>query len=139
MKVILQDQNQFILRFDKGEEVIAGLSEFMKNQKVGACVFSGLGSCGEVDLGFYNGHVKDFRKKPYFEEMEILTFQGNGGLQAGQPVVHAHGIFGRNDFTTLGAHVFKMTISATCEIALTKLEGSTERKLNADLNLNTLV
>lgn len=139
MKVILQDNNQYILRFDKGEEVLASLMEFMKSQNISACIFSGIGTAGEVEFGFYNGHVKDFRKKPYVEEMEVLSFQGSGSLINGQPSIHAHGVFGRNDFTTLGSHVFKMVISATFEMSLTKLSGEMKRELNKDLNLNTLV
>ena len=71
-------------------------------------------------------------------EMEIVSLSGNGGLKGGQPIIHAHGIFGRNDFTLIGAHVFNIVVSATCEISLTKLEGALGRQLNADFNLNLL-
>jgi predicted DNA-binding protein with PD1-like motif len=34
MKIVLKQNNQYILRFDLREEVIAGLKDFAKRQKV---------------------------------------------------------------------------------------------------------
>ncbi len=139
MKIILQDNNNFVLRFDKGDEVITGLAEFMKSQKVGACSFSGIGAASEVAIGFYNPFLKNFRQKPYAEELEIISLNGTGALKAGQPAIHAHGMFGRNDFSTLGGHVFKLVVSATCEISLKQLNGEMKREPNTEVNLDTLV
>ena len=139
MKIILQQQNQLILRLDKGEEVLASLAQVMAEQNIKACAFFGLGASDSVELAFYNTHLKDYRKKPFLEEMEILSLSGNGSIKDGQPAIHAHGIFGRNDFSLIGGHVIKLVVSVTLEIYLTKLEGEMKRELNADFNLNTLV
>lgn len=138
MKIILQNDNNYILRFDKGEEAIAGLMKFMKDNSIAACSFTGLGAAAEIELGFFNAHIKEYRKKPFFEELEIISLVGNGGLKDNEPVVHAHGIFGRTDFTVVGGHVFKLTVSITAEIHLTKLDGALERVINTDYNLNLL-
>ncbi len=139
MKVILQDQPRYILRFDKGEDVIVGIAQFLKNQKIGACSISGIGSCSSIELGYYNSHLKEYRKKPFFEELEILSFLGNGSIKDGEPLVHAHGVFSQTDFTVMGGHVFKAVVSATAEIFIIKLEGEMKRELNAEFNLNLLV
>ena len=138
MKTILQDNNNYVLRFDKGEDVIAGLRQFMKDQALQACSFSGLGACSLVELGFYNEHLKDYRMKPFLEELEIVSLNGNGSMAAGEPAIHAHGMFSRTDFTTAGGHVSKLVVSVTCEISLTKLEGGMQRKKNDEFNLNLL-
>jgi len=101
--------------------------------------FFGIGACSSIDLAFYNPHIKDYRKKPFAEDFEIINLTGNGGLMDGAPVLHAHGSFGRNDFSIIGGHVTKIVVSVTCEIFLTKLEGTIERKQDADLHLNMLV
>jgi len=139
MKIILQDNRRYILRFDKDEEVVADLQKFLGEQAVGPCAFFGVGACAEAELGYFNRHLKDYRKKLFVEDMEIISFMGNGSLAEGKPVIHAHGSFGRNDFSIIGGHIFKLTVSVTCEIFLIKLEGSMERKLNSDFNLNLLV
>ena len=127
-----------MLRFDKDEDVISGIQDFMKAQNIYACAFFGIGAAASVELGYYNTFLKDYRKKPYVDEMEIASFSGNGGITDGQTAIHAHGVFGKNDFTVLGGHVFKLVVSVTCEIFLIKLEGALERKLDSDFNLNLL-
>lgn len=141
MKLILQDGRRYILRFDKGEEVLAGLSHFMGEQNIKACSFSGIGSSSYVELGFFNAYLKNYRQKPFQENFEIISFSGTGGKlsQDGTTTIHSHGSFARNDFSTLSGHVFNMTVSATCEIFLIKLEGDLLREYNSDFNLNLLV
>lgn len=139
MKTILQDSRRYMLRFDKDEEVLEGLQKFMTEQAISACVFFGIGACSSVELGYFNEHLKDYRKKPFAQNLEIVSFSGNGGLLDGSTVLHAHGSFGGTDFSIIGGHVFKLVVSVTCEIFLIKLDGALERKLNPDFNLNLLV
>ena len=139
MKIILQDNNNFILRFDKDEEVIAGLSAFMETQGIKACTFFAIGAVSEVSLGYFNTHLKTYRQKPYVDDLEIISLTGNGAIKEGKPIIHAHGLFGHNDFTSLGGHVFSCKVSITCEVSLIKLEGGIKRENNAEFNLSLLV
>jgi predicted DNA-binding protein with PD1-like motif len=138
MKIILQDNNHFVLRFDKGEEIFAGLSDFALKNNVSAATFTGLGTCSMVEIGYFNPFLKEYRKKPYRENYEIVSLTGNLALLEGKPAIHAHGSFSATDFTMLGGHVFKIETLATCEIHLIKLDGKMERKNNPDYNLNLL-
>jgi predicted DNA-binding protein with PD1-like motif len=139
MKLILQDQRRYIIRFDKGEEVLDGIGKFIKEQAITACVFQAIGACENPELGFYNPHIKDYRKKPFLDELEILSLNGNGAIINGEPILHAHGIFGKNDFTTIGGHVFKVPVSVTCEVFLIKLDGEIKREQNTEFNLSLLI
>ncbi len=127
-----------MLRFDKGEEVIAGLQDYLAKSNIKAAQFWGIGSTNSFELGYFNGTLKDYRKKPFFDEREILTFTGNGAMLDGKPVVHAHGSFSDFDFQLVGGHVFSLKVSATCEIFLIAMEGEADRKNNPDFNLNLL-
>jgi predicted DNA-binding protein with PD1-like motif len=138
MKIILKDNRRLVLRFDKGEDVIQGIIDFMKAEQILACTFSGIGACDSVELGFFNSFLKEFRKKPYVEELEITSFTGNAGTSNGEPAIHAHGVFTRNDFSAFGGHVFKLTVSVTCEVFLIKLDGEMKRENNPDFNLTLL-
>ena len=140
MKVILQDNNYFVLRFDKDEKVFQGLIDFMTAQNCSACSFVGIGTASTVEVGYYNPHLKDYRKKPYVEDLEIVSLTGNGSISSedNKPAIHAHGVVSRNDFTTLGGHFFEITVGATVEISLTKLNGKINRKKVPELNLNLL-
>ncbi len=138
MKIVAQDQNQYVLRFDKDEEVIAGLGSFMSEQKITACGFTAIGSAGQLELGYYNKNLKEYRKKPFYEDLEIVSFMGNGGIMEGKPAIHGHGLFGRTDFTVIGGHVFKMVVTATCEMFVNKLNTTLNRAKNEQFNLNLL-
>ncbi len=78
MKISLKDNEKFVLRFDKGEEVIAGIASFMKEHGVYACSFSAIGSAAEVELGYYNSFLKEYRHKPFVENLEVISLNGNG-------------------------------------------------------------
>lgn len=138
MKIALQDKNIYVISFEKGEEVFEGLQKFLKENVITACTFTGIGACSTVELGFFNTHIKDYRRKPFIDDVEIVSLIGNGATKDGEPVLHAHGVFGRTDFSLLGGHVFKIVVSVTCEITLTKLDGQLTRVNNPDFNLNLL-
>ncbi len=136
MKLVLRDGRQKLLRFDKGEDIIKGLLKFMEEQKISACIFNGIGSSLEIELGYYNQHSKEYEKKSFIEDLEVISLIGNGSLLKGKPTIHAHGSFGRKGYSVIGGHVFKLITLATCEIFLTTLEGKIERKNNSDWKLN---
>ncbi len=138
MKAVLKDNRRYVLRFDKGEEVFASLQEFLLRENISACVFSAIGACSEIELGYYNPSLKDYRKKPFYEALEMVSLIGNGGIADSKPFLHAHGMFSRTDFTAIGGHVFKLLISANCEMFLIKLEGQLSRKLDPETNLKLL-
>jgi len=138
MHIVLQDQSLYIVRFDKGEDLFLELPKFLAEAKITAAGFTGMGTCAGVELGFYNEFLKEYRKKPFMENMEIVSLIGNASMLGGKPVVHIHGSFSRNDFTLIAGHVFKLVVLATCEIYLSKMEGVAERKMNPAFNLNLL-
>lgn len=138
MKIVIQDNRRYILRFDKGEEVFVGLTEFAEQNQVSAAMFTAIGTCQMVELAYYNAFLKEYRRKPYRENYEIVSLTGNIAVLDGKPAIHAHGSFSGPEFTLLGGHVFKIETLATCEVHLIKLDGKLERKNNPDLKLNLL-
>jgi predicted DNA-binding protein with PD1-like motif len=138
MKVIIKDNRRYIFRFDKGEEVFVKLLEFAAQENISAASFNAIGACSEIELGYFNVNLKDYRKKPFYEELEMISLIGNLSVAEGKLVAHSHGMFGRTDFTTIGGHVFKAVVSVTCEMFLIKLDGQMNRKLDEATNLKLL-
>lgn len=138
MKIVSQSEKTFVLRIDKGEEVMEQLLKFVKDNNITASSFFGIGAAETLELGFLNPHIKDYRKKQILDETEIVSLSGNTSMVNGEPALHAHGAFSKNDFSTIGGHVFKIFVSVTCEIVLTKLDLELKREMNPDFNLNLL-
>jgi uncharacterized protein len=138
MKAILRNQGISILRFDSGEDVILELLNYCTEKGITAAFFSGLGACGEILLSYYDLQTKSYVDRSFSEDLEIISLTGNVAVLNGNHVIHAHGVFSRRDYSTLGGHINKLVVSATCELHLTELEGSMERKFDKKTGLNLL-
>lgn len=138
MNVILTDKKQYVLRFDKGEEVFSCLQKFLIDRNIGAAYFSGIGACDTAELALYDKISKSYQKRVFNEQCEILSLTGNSAVKQGQVVLHAHAVLSRHDFSCVGGHVIRLVISATCEMFLVQFEGTMERKLDEETNLNLL-
>ena len=138
MKIILEEKNRYILRFDKKEEVISELLKFCALKKINAGFFSGLGAIQETDLAWYDVDEKTYKEKTFNEKMEILNFIGNIAVMKGKTVIHCHGTFGSKDMETFGGHVKKIVVAATCEILLESFDGKIEREYSNEIGLNLL-
>jgi predicted DNA-binding protein with PD1-like motif len=138
MKVVLQDQFRYILRLETGEEIFSAIKVFAEQEKITSAYFSGIGACSQAELAYFDMSSKQYLRKKFEVDMEIVSFTGNLSLLNQEIVLHAHSVLSKPDFTCLGGHVMSMTISATCEIFLVNLKGSMERKLDINTNLNLL-
>lgn len=138
MKVVLRSPNQFVLRFDRGEEVMEGLRKFCENESITAGSFSGLGACSEVVISRYNTNRKVYSDRKFAEIMEIVSLTGNVAKFQNDIAVHAHGSFSDYEFQTFSGHVKKLIVSATCEVMLEKLPGVLSREPDEATGLNLL-
>jgi predicted DNA-binding protein with PD1-like motif len=111
-------QKTFALVFDKGDEVVAGLSEFARAQKVGAAHFTAIGAFSEVALGYFDRTRKDYKKMPLKEQVEVLSLIGDVALDGQEPKVHAHVVVGLSDGAARGGHLLEGRVWPTLEVIL---------------------
>ncbi len=138
MKLILQDHHRYILCFETGEEVFEVLKKFLADEKITASVFNAIGACQLAELSYFNLETKKYQNKVFEEDMEIVSLTGNSAMLNGQTALHAHAVLSRPDFSAIAGHLFKLIISATCEMFLINLDGKMERGLDKETNLNLL-
>ncbi|MEO8637416.1 MAG: PPC domain-containing DNA-binding protein [Candidatus Taylorbacteria bacterium] len=138
MKLILEDDNYFVCRFDKGEEVMQGIADFCREREIGAGFFSAIGSVGELVLSYYNLENKKYEDRDFREKLEVTGVIGNVSLMKDLPLIHAHGTFSDKDMQVYGGHVKKLVVSATVEVMFTKLNGKIMREFNEETGLNLL-
>lgn len=138
MKVILEDKNVSILRFDAGEDVIKEIAKFCSEESIDGASFYAIGAAKQVTLSYYNLSTKTYQDKTFSEELEITGVLGNVATMEGNIVVHAHGTLGKDTYQIIGGHVKELIVSATCEVTLTKLEGVIEREYDDVTGLNLM-
>jgi uncharacterized protein len=118
-KVIAEGTERvFALILEKGEEVIAGLTSFAKDQNLKASHFTAIGAFEDVTLGYFDREWKNYKRIPFKEQFEVLVLAGDIALRDLQPQVHAHVVLGRSDGTTCGGHLLGAHVWPTLEVVL---------------------
>jgi uncharacterized protein len=127
------------IRFERGERVLEKFHEFLEERGVEWGHFSALGALEEVEFGFFRVTRKDWTaRRKVFEELEVCSWSGNVALLDGKPWAHTHGVFGREDGSTFGGHVFEASAGATLELVLTVLPGRMKREMDDQVGLALL-
>lgn len=130
--------NGYIIRLEKGEEVIATLSNFSEKEKIPGGFLFGLGAVKDPTLGYFDLEKKEYLKKTFNQEYEISSLVGNIYYFEGKPGVHAHVSLSGKDFNVIGGHLFSATITGTGEFFIYVSDDILERKKDLQTGLNLL-
>jgi len=126
----------FILMFETGEELVDGLLQFAKLQKVSAASFKAVGALSSVRLGWFSWESKRFEPSVTLDEqVELLSLIGDVALEDGEPVVHAHAVIAKKDGTAHGGHLLNATVRPNCEVFLTQSPAKLRRFIDPDSGL----
>ncbi|HWC88316.1 MAG TPA: PPC domain-containing DNA-binding protein [Pirellulales bacterium] len=120
----------FVLVFQTGDEVAAGLLDFAKSQQLTAAHFTAIGAFREVTLGWYNLEKQDYEKIPIREQVEVLSLVGNVALDKDKPKVHAHVVVGKRDGTAHGGHLVQAIVRPTLEVMLFESPAALRRQMD---------
>ena len=129
-------QKTFALVFDKGDEVVGGLSRFAWEQGIGAAHFTAIGAFSEVTLGYFDRTRKDYKRMPLSEQVEVLSLMGDVALDAaGAPKVHAHAVVGLADGATRGGHLLAGRVWPTLEVILVESPAHLRKRHDPETGL----
>jgi hypothetical protein len=128
----------YMLRFEKGEEFMAGLIAFVTEKKIPSGALWGIGAITDVTLGYYSSHEKKYYKQEFSEEFELLSLSGNISYINETPIVHTHIVMSKTDYSLLGGHCFSARVAITVEIYIQKFEKVFNRAMDPDIGLNLL-
>ena len=128
----------YVIRLNKGEEVISSLKELCKNEDIKLAEITGLGAANLVEIGVFNVNTKEYNTKIFEGMFEITSLVGNATRKDGEVYLHIHINFGDEDGIVKGGHLVRANISATSEIILRKIDGEVGRKLSEEIGLNLL-
>lgn len=138
MKIIVKEPGKYLLRFDRGEELISGLAVFAAQEKISGASFAALGAVEKVIISFYGGRTKKYEDMLIKDELEISSLSGNIGWKGNEAIVHAHGVFSDRNMKTFGGHVKKCVVSFTCEVSVFVFSKKVERQFDEKTELNLL-
>lgn len=129
-------KSYYVLRLQKGEEIIATLIKFVKKNRIKGAFLYGLGVGEKLTVGYFDAHKKSYIKRQFRGEYEFTSFLGNISYFNKEPVVHIHITITDAKFNAAGGHLFEGYVPATCEIFIIPLPGKLLRKKDTGTGLN---
>ena len=127
----------WLLGFAHGEDIVAGVLDFARAQKVDGAWVNMLGAIEDPELGYYDLGTKTYTRRVFPGDWEITAIVGNVGWLDDTPVLHVHATIGGPDFSTRGGHLFAGRAGATCEVFLRDLGTRVARAKNEAVGLAT--
>lgn len=130
--------NQWVVRLDPGEPVIRTLTAFAAKKKIGGAAVSGIGSCRNPELGFFEMGAGAYRFRTLAGDFEIASLTGNISLSDGKPFVHLHAVLGDAEMQAWAGHLKEAEVLATCEIVLTPFTGPLGRAADPETGIKRI-
>lgn len=137
MKIFPSDKDTLIV-IQRGETLMEVLNAYAKDALLNGAWANVIGGVGSVTLGYFQPEQKEYKWQAFDEFLEIVGLQGNLAWVEGEPVWHIHGVFSREDYSTIAGHVRDATIALTGEIYLRPHNEKLTRVYDEDTGLKLL-
>jgi uncharacterized protein len=126
---------EFTLVFAKGDEVLSGVSDFVKQQKVGSARFTAIGALQSAKTAWFDLAKKSYKVNIINKQCELVSLIGDIGLYEGTPTVHAHFSVGFETGAVEGGHLIDAVTFPTVELFMTVFPVALDKELDPDTDL----
>ena len=131
----IKDENKIYLSIDRGEKVNASLLKVCEENRVEFGWINGIGAVENPELGYYDVKSKEYIKKTFEGDFEIVSLIGNMSFKDGNRFIHTHTLLTNEEFKAYGGHLFETRISAAGEFIITLGKIRIDREYNKDIGL----
>ncbi len=122
-------------RLLKGDEIISEITKILREKSIKAGLISGIGAVSRAKIGYYDQKNRQYMWKEFKEPMEISSLKGNISIKENEPFAHLHIILSREDYSSIGGHLFEADVFAF-EFEIIELDGEAyERIFDEDTGL----
>lgn len=128
---------KWILRLDRGEEIISTIKNFAKDKNIKCAFISGIGAADKLKLGVFDIKKKAYNLRDFSGDFEITSLIGNiTTLEEDDLYVHLHATIADVECNAHAGHVKSAYISITAEILIDEMETEIGRDKDPDLKIN---
>lgn len=128
------NENEYLLRLERGEEIVKTVEDFLKKEKIGSGVLWGLGAVDYARLAHYRVDKKEYSEKELRQPLEIASLVGVITKEG----IHSHIVLSDSQMKTYGGHLKEARVAATGEIVVQKGAEKIGRKYSEEIGLNLL-
>lgn len=115
-------KDRWIIRVQRGENLVSMLREFCTKRGIRGGFFFGIGAVDQVELAHYDVRKKQYAAKTFRKALEMVSLIGNVGVEK-ELIVHAHAMFADKSMKTIGGHLVEGRVSGTAEIYFIETTG----------------
>ncbi|MDF2502625.1 MULTISPECIES: PPC domain-containing DNA-binding protein [Clostridium] len=129
--------NKWILRIDKGEEIISTLKKFSKDNNIKCGFISGIGAVNKIRLGVFGIEKKAYNLRDFSGDFEVTSLIGNITTTDDDDIyVHLHATIADIQCNAHAGHVKSAYVSITSEIVIDEVDTIVGRDKEPDLKIN---
>jgi predicted DNA-binding protein with PD1-like motif len=128
----------YVVRIDRGEEIIESLKAFAAGSSVKLGSISGIGAVNKATMGLFDTSLMKYFSKDYSGDYEISSLTGNISTMNSEVYLHIHACLSDVDGTTYGGHLSSAVVSATCEIFINAVDGEIDREYSSSIGINLI-
>ena len=138
MKFREQD-NQYIIRLEKGEELLATLTGFCAEHDIkSGWITSGIGGIERATVGYFNTRTKKYVFRRVKDAIELTSLNGNISEVEGKPFLHLHATVSSMNNKVSGGHVHHIITAGTIEVLLSTFTKPLTRSYDDNIGLKLL-
>ena len=130
--------NAYVIRLERGDEIIDSLKTLVKKEEISGGFFYGLGVVKNVSLGYFDVEKKEYKEKSFEQEFELTSMVGDVAFSGDKIIVHAHVTLAGEDFKVVAGHLNTAMVTATTEIVFNPVEGKLSKKIDPITGLNLM-
>ncbi len=114
----LAARHDHLVVLDTGDEVIAALTEFAKQNRIEGASFYGIGALQQATVAYWNWDTKEYEHIEVAEQLEVLSISGSIARSGDDVKIHAHAVLGRRYGAAIGGHLLRGRVRPTLEVFL---------------------
>lgn len=127
-----------VVRMDKGDEIVESVLRLAEQENIRLASVSGIGATADFTVGVFDLNRGVYNRYNYAEPCEITALAGNINTMNGKTYTHLHITCAGENGKMMGGHLNRAVISLTGEFFIRIAEGSVDRALDPELNINRL-
>lgn len=128
--------NKFIVKIEKGEEIVETIKKFCKEQKIMLGTVVGIGAANKITVGLFETKTKKYHSKEFRGDYEICPLYGNVSTMKADVYLHIHVNIADANHNSFGGHLNSAVCSATFEAVVENIKGKIDREFSEEIGLN---
>jgi predicted DNA-binding protein with PD1-like motif len=123
-------EDGYLVRLEKGEEIVGSLTDFVREKQIPAGFITGMGAVSNATIGIFDTEKREYIKKTYKGDLEIGNLTANISYfeDSDEPFVHCHVTMSDSSLNAFTGHLFEARVSVTLEVYVRTLKKKLVRK-----------